>query len=944
MCKQKKYALRKIAGYGLVSCAVGFVLMGTHSAYAEEDALDRMNTEIISKEVEKKNTDLSNEGISISEEYSDTDNVETNTDLSDENTDVSKTITGLSDEKTDVSEVHLDTDEVKATVTRTIYFKDKETNRDVAPPITQTIEVKQASTGNYYYFNHENKENTNNSMLPEVIVPQIKGYIPDREVVQAVDVSKNVYNRVGEFRPRIIDTQAIVYYTKVTPSYEQPSLDLRYTEDELKDKDKLVGIVNQYMYKYEPNGESHEENLTFSGFIYDVIEIEKVIGENYRLPMSYWGKGELMKLTRKINKPMKSLYKLIAFHRDCVPYVQPDFNYTLNQYYLDENGEKVPIFETPSTVSYHLDVNGLSADYHLKELTVTGKAEVGLGYHSFVKGVDQSNIEGVRYKIYPNTLIPKAFEYEGDLYVPMSNSIPLRDLCVDYAHGKMEIGRRDTYSTDVIYRKFPRSESLDELSNDSADTFIIVTNGFNTLWHTTHIPVVSHYSWDKEKGLRVTYELKDKDITQFSDEKVQFEEISFVDLDEEPSSYDKHTAKPTQAIKVKYKLFLDGNKYIQKEQIAQMNYDTADNAVFNISLGYLAIREEDAAIQDALTRHNEVVTQKFDYVKDITIKYDKDGKHLTEIPTAVRVALTQTNQYRFNGNALEKTLGEITPVGDVQQIGLKLQDLRILDIGTVCKEDKTVDLHVLDDYSGMDKEVILDKLNERIQPLLKQYSQVRVFLLIAKDRIHASNPAYINEFNSDYIVYPIILTSNEIPHSQIKMYTTTINYHIPKVVPNAEVDSEWQVELQDDFNFDNVVDEPTQTEKSEVKDSETQTDTPNISDSGVQTDNYLTNDASTQTDEPTKSDKDTQTDNQDTKDGDIQTNSLSLEEKKPDKTQDNKPNLLRNDKVQYTSSNREGSNLPQSGSKEQSTLGNLGVSALILGWIVRIFKRKKHTN
>lgn len=54
MCKQKKYALRKIAGYGLVSCVVGLALMGTHSAYAEENALDETNTEIISNEDEKK--------------------------------------------------------------------------------------------------------------------------------------------------------------------------------------------------------------------------------------------------------------------------------------------------------------------------------------------------------------------------------------------------------------------------------------------------------------------------------------------------------------------------------------------------------------------------------------------------------------------------------------------------------------------------------------------------------------------------------------------------------------------------------------------------------------------------------------------------------------------------------------------------------------------------
>lgn len=49
-------------------------------------------------------------------------------------------------------------------------------------------------------------------------------------------------------------------------------------------------------------------------------------------------------------------------------------------------------------------------------------------------------------------------------------------------------------------------------------------------------------------------------------------------------------------------------------------------------------------------------------------------------------------------------------------------------------------------------------------------------------------------------------------------------------------------------------------------------------------------------------------------------------------------------KSQYTSSIREVNKLPQAGSKEQSALGVLGVSMLVIGGIVGIFKRKKYTN
>lgn len=839
MERQRKYSLRKLAGYGLVSCAVGVILFGGNlSIHAQED-IPALPTPALIDGTESNTENLSDVA----------ENAEI---ISNED----ETNMNLSDEKVNVSEVYSDTDEVKATVTRTIYFKDKETNQDVATPITQTIEVKQSSTGNFYYFNHENKANTNNSMLPEVIVPQMKGYTPDREVVQAVDVSNHVYNKVGEFRPRITNTQAIVYYTKVTPSQEQPSLDLTYTEDELKAKAQLTGRVDLNVYKYEPNGDIHEDTITFSDFIYDVNTIEKIIGEDYRLPMYTYTKNGVMNPTVTLDKPMKTLDKLIAFHRDYVPNVQYDFSYTLNQYYLDENGEKVQIFETPSTITYHLDENGLSVDEHLKELTVTGKAKVGSGYITHAKGGGPLNITGVRYQITPNTLIPKAFEYEGDLYIPISKSIPLRNLYVDYDGG--ETRRIDTYTSDIVYHKIPRSESLDILTNASADTFRMVFSGFNTLGHTVFIPVTSHYSWGNEKGLRVTYELKDADVTQFSDEKVQFEEISLVDLNEEPRDYDKYTAKPTQAMKVRYKLFLSEDKYIQREQIAQMDYHTTNDYAFQINLGRMALNEEETAIQTALTRTNESITHNFTFVTNILIKYDKDGKHLTEVPTAVRVAFTQPKQYRLNGNALEETFGEIVPVENILQTGLQLQELQILDIGNVAKTDTDIDLHVLDSYTGIDKEKILDRLNERIQPYLEQSSQVRVFLLIAKDRIHEANPDYSNEFNSNYFIYPIIIPNNEIIFSTIKTFPTTIHYRIPY----AEVDSEEQLEqvaLPDDFNFDTVVDEPTQTEKTEVKGIGEQTDTPDCKDDGTQTDNPNTSDGDTQNDKPDTKDDGTQT-------------------------------------------------------------------------------------
>ena len=849
MERQRKFSLRKLAGYGLVSCAVGVILFGGNlSIHAQEDIPALPTPALID------GTESNTENLSDVAENAEIISNEDETNME------------LSDEKTNVSEVYSDTDEVKATVTRTIYFKEKETNRDVATPITQTIEVKQTSTGNFYYFNHENKENTNNSMLPEVIVPQIKGYTPDREVVQSVDVSNNVFYEIYytdvshkdiSFSSRIINTQAVVYYTKVTSTQEQPSLDLTYTEDELKAKAQLTGRVNLNVYKYEPNGEIHDENITFSDFIYDVNTIEKIIGEDYRLPMYTYTKNGVMNPTVTLDKPMKTLDKLIAFHRDYVPNVQSDFSYTLNQYYLDENGEKVQIFETPSTLTYHLDENGLSVDEHLKELTVTGKAKVGSGYITHKKGGGPINIEGVRYQITPNTLIPKAFEYDGDLYIPISKSIPLRNLYVDY-DGR-ETRRKDTYTSDIVYHKIPRSESLDILANTGTGTFKIGISGYNTLGHTKHIPVTSHYSWDKEKGLRVTYELKDVDVKQYSDEKVQFEEISLVDLNEEPRDYDKYTAKPTQAMKVRYKLFLSEDKYIQREQIAQMNYYTTDDSTFSIILGHSILdKKEETAIETALTHPNELVTHNLTFVTDILIKYDKDGKHLTEVPTAVRVAFTQPKQYCLNGNVLEETLGEITPVENILQTGLLLQELRILDIGNVSKTDTDIDLHVLDSYSGMDKEKILSSLNEQIKPYFEQSSQVRVFLLIAKDRIHASNPAYINEFNSDYIIYPIIIPGNEIIYSTIKKFPTTINYRLP----NVEVDSEEQLEqvaLPDDFKFDTIVDEPTQTDKTEVKGIGEQTDTPSISDSGVQTDNPDSKDDGTQNDKPDTKDDSTQT-------------------------------------------------------------------------------------
>lgn len=804
---QKKYALRKIAGYGLVSCAVGLVLIGTHSAYAQENALERTNTEIISNEAE--------------------------------------TNVNLSDEKINASEAYSDTDELKVTVTRTVYFKEKETNQDVANPIVQTIDVKQSQSGSLYYINHESKENTNNSILSEVAVSQIKGYIADRDVVQSVDISNNVYDVNGHFHPRITDTQAIVYYTKVAPSQEQPSLDLAYTEEEMQTKAQLTGQVNLYIHKYEPNGEIHKDTLTFSDFIYDVNTIEKIIGENYRLPMYIYSKNGIMNPTVTLDKPMKTLDSLIAYHRDYVPNVQSDFSYTLNQYYLDENGEKVHIFEIPSTITYHLDENGLSVEDHLKELAIAGEAKVGAGYISHNKSGSPSTISGVRYQISPNTLIPKAFEHEGSFYIPVSKSIPLRNLSVDYDNGKMQ--RKANYTSDIVYRKINHLEQLGTLVNTGTDTFKIMIHGFNTLAHTTHLPVVSHYSVDKENSLRVTYELKNVNVTHLSDEKVQFEEISLVDLEdmvssEEPKNYDKNMAKPTQAIKVKYKLFLSEDKYIQTEQIVNMNYNTTDDSVFEINLGHMPTSKEEAIIQSLLSNPEEQITKDSKLTADILIKYDKDGEHLTEIPTVVRVAFTQPKQYRLNGNALEETFGEIVPVGDMLQMGLQLQELQVLDVGNVAKTDTVIDLHALDSYSGMDKQKILASLKERIQPYLEQSSQVRVFLLIAKDRIREANPAYINEFHSDYFIYPIIIPENEITSSTIKTFHTTIHYRLP----HAEVDSEEQVALPDDFHFDNVVDESTQAEKSEVKDKGTQTEHPSSSDNETQTEMSSTNDGGNQ--------------------------------------------------------------------------------------------------
>ena len=848
MERQRKFSLRKLAGYGLVSCAVGFVLFGGNlSIRAQEDIPALPNPALID------GTESNTENLSDVAENAEIISNEDETNMN------------LSDEKTNVSEAYSDTDELKATVTRTIYFKEKETNQDVAPPITQTIEVKQSSTGNFYYFNHENKENTNNSMLPEVIVPQMKGYTPDREVVQAVDVSKHVYHilyldtshKVTGFSSRILNTQAVVYYTKVTSTQEQPSLDLEYTEDELKAKAQLTGRVDLNVYKYEPNGEVINEILTYSDFMYDKRLLKDIIWKDYCLPMYRYNKTSTYIPTVEIDEPMKISDSFMVFHKDYVPDIQTDFIYTLSQYYLDENGEKVPIFETPSTITYHLDVNGLSVEDHLQALTKTGKVEMTTGFISKTKGGNPIDTSEVKFRVSHHKIIPKVFEHEGNVYVPMSNSISLPNLDSNSGEGRMT--RQATASTDVVYYKIPRSESLDVLSNSSEDVFKIVINEFTTPYHITRIPVSSHYSWDKENGLQVTYELKDVDVAHFSDEKVQFEEISLVDLNEEPNDYDKYTAKPTQAVKVRYKLFLDGDKYIQREKINQISYKTANDSVFEIHTGRIVLGE-DSYIQEALTHPNESVTRNSMRVTDILIKYDKDKKHLTEVPTAVRVTFTQPKHYRLNGNVLEETLGEITPVGDIQQIGLQLEELRILDIGKVSKTDTAINLQVLDSYTGIDKEKILGSLNERIQPLFKQHNQVRVFLLIAKDRIHASNPAYINEFNSDYVIYPIIIPGNEIIYSTIKTFPTTINYHIPDA--NAEVDSEEQLEqvaLPDDFNFDTVVDEPTQTEKTEVKGIGEQADTPDCKDDGTQMDNPNTSDGGTQNDKPDTKDDGTQT-------------------------------------------------------------------------------------
>ncbi|WP_171331990.1 mucin-binding protein [Enterococcus cecorum] len=130
--------------------------------------------------------------------------------------------------------------------------------------------------------------------------------------------------------------------------------------------------------------------------------------------------------------------------------------------------------------------------------------------------------------------------------------------------------------------------------------------------------------------------------------------------------------------------------------------------------------------------------------------------------------------------------------------------------------------------------------------------------------------------------------------------------------------------------------------KKNVVDQGSQTDTPSTNDGATQTDEPTTSDNGTQTDEPDVKEDGTQTDNSDTTDTGTQTNSLPLAEKKPAKTQNNKPNLLQKHKMQYTSSSK--NSLPQAGAKEQASLGILGLSMTVFSGFLSIFKRKNHKN
>ena len=86
MEKQKKYALRKIAGYGLVSCAVGFVLLGGSHVSADE------NTQPTSNEVTNIVENNQDSSVDTSENTSTPDMIHT-------------VVEAATDEETDLSEI-----------------------------------------------------------------------------------------------------------------------------------------------------------------------------------------------------------------------------------------------------------------------------------------------------------------------------------------------------------------------------------------------------------------------------------------------------------------------------------------------------------------------------------------------------------------------------------------------------------------------------------------------------------------------------------------------------------------------------------------------------------------------------------------------------------------------------------------------------------------------
>ena len=101
MEKQKKYALRKIAGYGLVSCAVGFVLLGGSHVSADE------NTQPTSNEVTNIVEHNQDSSVDTSENTSTPDMIHT-------------VIEAATDEETDLSEIESTEEESEVSTTESV--------------------------------------------------------------------------------------------------------------------------------------------------------------------------------------------------------------------------------------------------------------------------------------------------------------------------------------------------------------------------------------------------------------------------------------------------------------------------------------------------------------------------------------------------------------------------------------------------------------------------------------------------------------------------------------------------------------------------------------------------------------------------------------------------------------------------------------------------------